>query len=180
MSSDMERRAFLRNAAAAGASLGFVVASKSTFANARTAPASTAPGCVETSFPQVQELTAHTAEFVVNLKFADIPTEPLELGKKSILDCLGLALSGSKAETWRLIQEYLKQFGFPPAAARRCWDLRFGFLPASPPLPTVWPSTSMTRMTLSSRCPACKKEHQRCDQRPVFDRLSTTSRVLCP
>jgi len=59
-------------------------------------------------------LTAHTAEFVVNLKLADIPSEALELGKKSILDGLGLALSGSKAETWKLIQEYLKPFGFPP------------------------------------------------------------------
>ena len=56
----------------------------------------------------------HTAEFVATLKFADIPAETLELGKKSILDGLGLALSGSKAETWKLIQEYLKPFGFPP------------------------------------------------------------------
>jgi 2-methylcitrate dehydratase PrpD len=69
--------------------------------------------CGEASFPQVQDLTAHVAEFVVNLKFADIPAEPLELGKKSILDGLGLALSGSKAETWGLIQEYLKSFVFP-------------------------------------------------------------------
>ena len=51
----------------------------------------------------------------MNLKFADIPAETLELGKKSILDGLGLALSGSKAETWELIQEYLKPFGFPPS-----------------------------------------------------------------
>ena len=70
---------------------------------------------VETSFSQVNNLTAHTAEFVVKLKLADIPSETLELGKKSILDGLGLALSGSKAETWKLIQEYLKPLGFPPS-----------------------------------------------------------------
>jgi 2-methylcitrate dehydratase PrpD len=54
------------------------------------------------------------SEFVVNLKFADIPADSLELGKKSILDGLGLALSGSKAETWGLIQQYVKSFGFSP------------------------------------------------------------------
>ena len=111
----MKRRAFLRNAAGAGVSLGLLGASESRLADAQTAPASTAPASCETSFPQVPKLTMHTAEFVVNLKLADIPAETLELGKKSILDGLGLALSGSKAETWRFIQEYLKPFGFPPS-----------------------------------------------------------------
>src|SRR5882757_1454817 len=111
----MKRRAFLRNAAGAGASLGFLGTSASTLAGAQAAQAPTPHAPAEASFPQVQKLTAHTAEFVVNLKFADIPAEALELGKKSILDGLGLALSGSKAETWKLIQEYLKPLGFPPS-----------------------------------------------------------------
>ena len=110
----MKRRAFLRNAAGAGVSLGLLGASEPRLADAQTAPASTAPASCETSFPQVPKLTTHTAEFVVNLKLADIPAETLELGKKSILDGLGLALSGSKAETWKFIQEYLKPFAFPP------------------------------------------------------------------
>jgi len=110
----MKRRAFLRNAAGAGVSLGLLGASEPRLAAAQTAPASTAPASCETSFPQVPKLTTHTAEFVVNLKLADIPAETLELGKKSILDGLGLALSGSKAETWKFIQEYLKPFAFPP------------------------------------------------------------------
>jgi len=110
----MKRRAFLRNAAgAAGASLGLLGSCKSRFAGAQTA-SSGAKAQSESSFPQVQKLTMQTAEFVVNLKFEDIPAEAMELGKKSILDGLGLALSGSKAETWGLIQEYLKPFGFPP------------------------------------------------------------------
>ena len=111
----MKRRAFLRSAAGAGVSLGLLGASESRLAEAQTAPASTAMASCETSFPQVPKLTMHTAEFVVNLKLADIPAETLELGKKSILDGLGLALSGSKAETWKFIQEYLKPFGFPPS-----------------------------------------------------------------
>src|ERR1700676_699524 len=110
----MKRRAFLRNAAGAGVSLGLLGASEPRLADAQTAPASTATAWCETSFPQVPKLTTHTAEFVVNLKLADIPAETLELGKKSILDGLGLALSGSKAETWKFIQEYLKPFAFPP------------------------------------------------------------------
>ncbi len=106
----MRRREFLKNAAGAGATLGFLGASGPTLASAETTQA-----CAETGFPQIQKLTAHVAEFVVNLKFADIPAEPLELGKKSILDGLGLALSGSRAETWGLVQEYLKPFVSPPS-----------------------------------------------------------------
>src|SRR5246127_4984398 len=109
MTTDMRRRDFLRNAASAGAALRALGVSEPTHASAVTAQA-----CAQTSFPQVQELTAHVSEFVVNLKFADIPADSLELGKKSILDGLGLALSGSKAETWRLIQQYVKSFGFSP------------------------------------------------------------------
>ena len=106
----MRRREFLKNAAGAGATLGFLGTSRPTLVGAQAPQA-----CAETSFPQVQKLTAHVAEFVVNLKFADIPAEPLELGKKSILDGLGLALSGSRAETWGLVQEYLKPFVSPPS-----------------------------------------------------------------
>jgi 2-methylcitrate dehydratase PrpD len=108
MSTDMRRRDFLRNAAG-GAALGALVASRPTLASADAPQA-----CAETSFPQVQKLTARVSEFVVNLKLADIPAESLELGKKSILDGLGLALSGSRAETWDLIREYMKPFGFTP------------------------------------------------------------------
>jgi 2-methylcitrate dehydratase PrpD len=106
----MRRRDFLRNAAGAGAVWGALASSRPPIAAAETPQA-----CSATSFPQVQKLTAHVSEFVVNLKLVDIPAESLELGKKSILDGLGLALSGSKAETWGLIQEYVKPFGFPPS-----------------------------------------------------------------
>src|ERR1700730_18251749 len=110
MSTDMRRREFMKNAAVSGAALRAFGISKPAFARSDAQQAR-----VEAPFPQVQELTAHVAVFVVSLKFADIPAEPLELGKKSILDGLGLALSGSKAETWRLIQEYVKAFEFPPS-----------------------------------------------------------------
>jgi len=109
MSIDMRRRDFLRKAAGTGATLGFIGGAKPVFGNVETAQAS-----AEAKFPQVQKVTSYIAEFVVNLKFADIPAEPMELGKKSILDGLGLALSGSKAETWGLLQECLRDFVSPP------------------------------------------------------------------
>src|SRR6202140_2269811 len=107
--STMRRRDFLRNTAGAGAALGVLGTSEQRFARAETTEK-----CAEMNFPQVQKLTNYVSEFVVSLKLTDIPAESLELGKKSILDGLGLALSGSKAETWGLIQEYVKSFGFPP------------------------------------------------------------------
>jgi 2-methylcitrate dehydratase PrpD len=113
----MKRRVFLRNAAGAGASLGLLGASEVKFAGAQTASTAAATKKpTDASFPQVPNLTKYASEFVVNLKLADIPAETLELGKKSILDGLGLALSGSKAETWKFIQEYVKPFGFSPGA----------------------------------------------------------------
>ncbi len=44
-------------------------------------------------------VTQEVAEFIINARYQDIPAEVIELGKKCILDGLGLALSGSVAET---------------------------------------------------------------------------------
>jgi 2-methylcitrate dehydratase PrpD len=67
--------------------------------------------CKESSFPKVEKLTARVADFVVNTQLSEIPEETVELGKKSILDGLGLALSGSKAETAGLIEKYVQSLG---------------------------------------------------------------------
>ena len=50
-------------------------------------------------FPQVHGLTNYVGKFVVETKYEDVPGEVIELGKKSILDGLGLALAGSRAQT---------------------------------------------------------------------------------
>ena len=73
--------------------------------------------CKEATFPKVDKLTSRVAEFVVNTQLTDIPSETIELGKKSILDGLGLALSGSKAETAPLIQQYIRSLGCQSGAA---------------------------------------------------------------
>jgi 2-methylcitrate dehydratase PrpD len=62
-------------------------------------------------FPRALGLTDYVAKFVSHTKYEDIPKEVVELGKKSILDGLGLALAGSKAQTGTLCRRYLERIG---------------------------------------------------------------------
>src|SRR5260370_33152010 len=62
-------------------------------------------------FPKTPALTDSVGRFVAATKYEDIPPEVIELGKKSILDGLGLALAGSRAETGTICREYLKNIG---------------------------------------------------------------------
>ena len=52
-------------------------------------------------------LTREVCGFITGAEFKDLPEELIELGRKSILDGLGLALSGSVASSGRLVQDYL-------------------------------------------------------------------------
>jgi 2-methylcitrate dehydratase PrpD len=52
-------------------------------------------------------LTGAVADFVTGTKTGDVPEDVIALGKKSILDGFGLALSGSVAETGRLVRDHL-------------------------------------------------------------------------
>ena len=56
-------------------------------------------------------LTQEVAEFVLATTSNEIPKEVAGLGKKSILDGLGLALSGSIAASGKIVQVYLKKIG---------------------------------------------------------------------
>jgi 2-methylcitrate dehydratase PrpD len=92
----LTRRSLVRTAAAgAGALLA-------------KAPAQTSPPA---AFPKVEGLTREVATFIVNTKPRDIPEEVIELGRKSILDGLGLALCGSVAETGELSRAYVQSLG---------------------------------------------------------------------
>jgi 2-methylcitrate dehydratase PrpD len=62
-------------------------------------------------FPRADGLTREVAAFVVKTTWADLPADVLDLGKKSILDGLGLALSGSVAASGNLVRAYLKSLG---------------------------------------------------------------------
>src|SRR5260221_3166701 len=63
------------------------------------------------AFPQTPGLTEYVGRFVTTTTYQDIPQEVIELGKKSILDGLGLALAGSRAESGSISRKYVEQIG---------------------------------------------------------------------
>ena len=50
-------------------------------------------------------LTREVVDFIRGTEYADLPDELISMGKKSILDGFGLALSGSVAESGRIVQD---------------------------------------------------------------------------
>lgn len=56
-------------------------------------------------------LTRHVAEFVVGTQERDIPGEVQELGKKNILDALGVVLPGAISAPGRALNAYLRDLG---------------------------------------------------------------------
>ena len=74
----------------------------------RRVDASPAPAA---EFPKAPGLTKSVAEFIVNLKYEDIPPDVVELGKKSILDGFGLALAGSASVMGPIARQYVQSFG---------------------------------------------------------------------
>src|SRR3989442_7712734 len=102
----MKRRDFL------AASVGAAAFASGVATTSASPEGPTSQPCSAPPFPKVGAVTKYVADFVGNTKFSDIPGDVVELGKKSILDGLGLALSGSRAETANLIQNYAKSFGF--------------------------------------------------------------------
>ncbi|BDA83344.1 hypothetical protein Sa4125_08860 [Aureimonas sp. SA4125] len=63
------------------------------------------------------ELTKYVAEFIVAAKVEDLSAEMVELGKKSILDGFGLALSGSVAKSGELVRRHLADLDLGEGAA---------------------------------------------------------------
>ena len=97
----MNRRKFTRTAAASATSLFFTASAQN--------PVAHRPDAEESR--HAEGVTREVAEFIVNTTYNDVPGDVMELGKKSILDGLGLALSGSVAETGRLSRAYVKSLG---------------------------------------------------------------------
>lgn len=60
-----------------------------------------------------KSLTAYVAQFIVATKPSRIPANVSHLGKRSILDGLGLALAGNAAESGHIVRTYLKSLGVP-------------------------------------------------------------------
>src|SRR5207302_2411006 len=75
----------------------------------RMANAAGTAACGE--FPKVRGVTEYVGRFVATTKYEDIPADVIELGKKSILDGLGLALAGSMAQTGAISRRYVRDLG---------------------------------------------------------------------
>ncbi len=63
--------------------------------------------------PAEPSLTAYVAQFITHTRPSEIPADVMHLGKRSILDGLGLALAGNAAESGRIVRAYLKALGIP-------------------------------------------------------------------
>jgi 2-methylcitrate dehydratase PrpD len=68
-------------------------------------------------FPQTPGLTHYVGQFVLATRYEEIPPEVIELGKKSILDGLGLALAGSRAESGPISRKYVETLGISDGKA---------------------------------------------------------------
>ena len=58
------------------------------------------------SNPHNEHLTRYVAEFICNTRLADLPADVVTLGKKSILDGLGLALSGGATQLGEMVRRH--------------------------------------------------------------------------
>src|SRR5690349_17416556 len=97
----MKRRQFLRNSVAMGSGVGLLGSSTLKASDKPNSPSCSVP------FPKTPGLTKYVAQFVVQTQLGDIPSDVIELGKKSLLDGIGLALAGSKLETADILQRYM-------------------------------------------------------------------------
>jgi len=58
-------------------------------------------------------LTAYVADFIIRTRGRAIPAAVTHLGKRSILDGIGLALAGNRAESGHIVRAYLRTLGCP-------------------------------------------------------------------
>ena len=64
-----------------------------------------------------RSLTDYVAGFVCETSLKDVPADVMELGKKSMLDGIGLAISGSVAKSGELVRQHLSSLGIPTGVA---------------------------------------------------------------
>ncbi len=62
-------------------------------------------------FIEIQNLTKDIARFILETGYEDLPEDVVALGKKSILDGIGLALAGSVAKSGELVRQHLQTLG---------------------------------------------------------------------
>jgi 2-methylcitrate dehydratase PrpD len=63
--------------------------------------------------PKSASLTEYVAQFITRTRASALPREVMHLGKRSILDGLGLALAGNAAESGHIVRSHLRTLGCP-------------------------------------------------------------------
>lgn len=99
----MRRRDFLRT------SIAGAVAASTTLSATQVGTTEAKDRC-PAPFPNTKGVSERVASFALRTKYEDIPHEVIELGKKSILDAIGLALYGATDETWSILDKYMAPF----------------------------------------------------------------------
>ncbi|HEX4803111.1 MAG TPA: hypothetical protein VFV14_06350, partial [Myxococcaceae bacterium] len=59
----------------------------------------------------MSSLTEDIAGFIVGTSSRDVPKDVAHLGKRSVIDGLGLALAGAASQTGRIARRYLTSLG---------------------------------------------------------------------
>ena len=73
--------------------------------------AAPAPSTASSTKPADSSLTDYVAGFVTRTQTRDIPKDVAHLGKRSVLDGIGLALAGAASQTGDIAHRYLAQLG---------------------------------------------------------------------
>jgi 2-methylcitrate dehydratase PrpD len=108
----MKRRQFVIGVAAAGGALPFVQGAKAAEAAKAAEGASISSTSPAGNAAATPHITEQVADFVVRTRYDDLSSDLLDLGKKSILDALGLALAGAtRASSGAIVRRYVEQLG---------------------------------------------------------------------
>lgn len=62
-------------------------------------------------------ITEYVAQFACAVRFEDIPADVLRLAKKTLLDCMGLALAGAQSEGSAILRRHIEEMGCANGAA---------------------------------------------------------------
>src|ERR1700677_702777 len=109
----MDRRKFVVGLSSVGVGMPVWAATteKTDASTAASATSASAPSGKSSTSSAPTHVTADVADFVVRTTWDGLPPDLIELGKKSILDSLGLALAGRRADTGSIVLRYLKELG---------------------------------------------------------------------
>jgi len=79
-------------------------------------------------------ITRKIAEFIVNTKFNDFPTEAIQKASQAIMDCSGVALAGAREPCTEKVVDWVREIGGRPDAGVPF----YGFRTSPPAAALIW------------------------------------------